>query len=88
LHAVLAEQRSASLDWIEKVAAVLKVEPWELLFNPASKVNTIASGCHSVAAAPRARCFGFLTRVQQETELGPGQAAPNVLGRSQVGRRG
>jgi transcriptional regulator with XRE-family HTH domain len=31
LHAVLAGERSATIDWIEKIADVLQVEPWELL---------------------------------------------------------
>jgi transcriptional regulator with XRE-family HTH domain len=31
LHAVLGAKRSATVDWIEKVAVVLNVEPWELL---------------------------------------------------------
>jgi transcriptional regulator with XRE-family HTH domain len=31
LHAVLGSERSATVDWIEKVAVVLEVEPWELL---------------------------------------------------------
>ena len=31
LHAVLGAERAATVDWLEKVAAVLEVEPWELL---------------------------------------------------------
>ncbi len=31
LHAVLACERSATVDWLEKIAATLEVEPYELL---------------------------------------------------------
>ena len=31
LYDVLARRKSASVDWIAKVALVLKVEPWRLL---------------------------------------------------------
>ena len=31
LHAVLAFERSATIDWLEKIAATLEVEPYQLL---------------------------------------------------------
>lgn len=51
LYDVLGSKKGASVDWIDKVAEVLKMEPWQLLRSDGTEGSSAKSGAKAARPA-------------------------------------